>query len=256
MNELSSLARNSMARDLVRGGVPGQRDQLIENRRRRVAADTGGDHLDAVLELVVNRPGVDRVHPDAPRRELAGKRPHQPDQSVLGGRIAGDVRGRGQAHHARGDDNAGTLRQMRYRVLAQQERAAHVHRERLVERVLRVVGDRRDRAGDPGVGDHHVKPSEPADSGVHGGLHLRRVGDVGHRPGCPVAQLGRARLQVRFGDSGQEDAGSFGGERAGGRHPDAALAAGYDGSLALKSAHEAIVLERVCRGEPTPGRGL
>src|SRR5262245_33777597 len=141
---------------------------------------------------------------------------------------------------------------MRYRVLAQQERAAHVHRERLVELVLRVVGDRRDRAGDPRVGDHHVKPPELADSGVHGGLHLRRVCDVGHPPGCPVAELGRAGLQVWFGDSGQENAGTLGGERASGRHPDAALAAGYDGGLALKSAHEAIVLERVRRSEPSP----
>ena len=225
-------------RDLVRCGVPGQRDHPVEDRCRRRTVSAGGDDLDVVLELVVDRPRVNGVDPDAAGRELGGQRPHQSDLGVLGGRIPGDVRGGGEAHHAGGDDHARAGRQVRHRVLAQQERAAHVHRERLVESIFRVFGDRRGGAADPGVRDHDIQPPEPADRRVHGRLHLRRVRHVGHRPrGGAGAELGRARLQVRFGDARQEDPGPFRREQAGGRHADASLAAGDDRGPAVKSPH-------------------
>ena len=52
------------------------------------------------------------------------------------------------------------LGQVRHRVLAEQEGAAHVDREGPVEGVLRVVGDRPGRPGDARVGDDHVQPAE------------------------------------------------------------------------------------------------
>ena len=117
------------------------------------------------------------------------------------------------------------LGQVRHRVLGEQEGAPDVHRERLVEGVLRVVGDRAGRPRDPGVGDHHVEPAELPDRGRHGRLDLPRVGDIGHLPCGLGAELGRARPH-RGSESRPAKHSRPRPRGARGGHPDGALATG------------------------------
>src|SRR5262249_8074201 len=112
----------------------------LEDRGGLVPVGAGGRDLDAVLELVVHLAGVDGVDPDTARCHLLGQRPHQPDQRVLGRGVSADPRRPGQPDHAGGDDHARARLQVRHRVLADQEGAAHMHGEDLVEYLFWVVG--------------------------------------------------------------------------------------------------------------------
>ena len=133
---------------------------------------------------------------------------------------------------------------MRNRVLGQQEGATDMHRESLVEGILRVLRDRSRRALDPRVGDHHVKAAEPVDCRVHGRFDLFGVGDIRHLPGGPFSQLGRARLEVRLSDARKKNTGTLGDERACRCLPDRTFAAGDQRGLARKSTHAADVTAR------------
>ena len=221
---------------LLRCRVPGQRDELLEHPGGLRGRGAGGGDLDAVLELVVDRAGVDRVHPDAARRGLLGQGAHQPDQRMLGGGVGADPGGGGQADHARGDHDARAGAQVRQGMFAHQERAPDVHRHDLVEDILRVVGHRGDDPGDPRVRNHHVKPAERLGRGRHRGLDLDRIGHVRHRPGGRAAQRLRAGPQLVCEQADQADPGSLGHEGPGRRHADAALAAGDDGCLPAQQA--------------------
>jgi len=223
---------------LLRCRVPGQRDELLEHRGGLRGRCAGGGDLDAVLELVVDRAGVDGVHPDAARRGLLGQRAHQPDQRVLGGGVGADPGGGGQADHARGDHDAPAGAQVGQGMLADQERAPDMHRHDLVEDILRVVGHRGDDPGDPRVRNHHVKPAERLGCGRHRGLDLGRIGHVRHRPGGRAAQRLRAGPQLVGEQADQADPGALGHEGPGRRHADAALAAGDDGGLPAQQAPE------------------
>ena len=221
---------------LLRCRVPGQRDELLEHPGGLRGRCAGGGDLDAVLELVVDRAGVDRVHPDAARRGLLGQRAHQPHQRVLGRGVGADPGGGGQADHARGDHDARAGAQVGQGMLAHQERAPDVHRHDLVEDLLRVVGHRGDDPGDPRVRNHHVKPAERLGRGRHRGLDLDRIGHVRHRPGGRAAQRLRAGPQLVGEQADQADPGSLGHEGPGRRHADAALAAGDDDGLPAQQA--------------------
>ena len=236
-NELSSLARNSIARATSSGAAcQAQRDELLEHRCGLRGRCAGGGDLDAVLELVVDRARVDRVHPDAGRRGLLGQRAHQPHQRVLGRGVGADPGGGGQADHARGDHDARAGAQVGQGMLAHQERTTHVHCQDLVEDVLRVVRHRGDNPADPGVAHHHVEPAERPGRGRHRGLDLDRIGHVRRRPGGRVAQRLRAVPQLVGEQADQADPGSLGHEGPGRGHADAALAAGDDGGLPAQQA--------------------
>ena len=119
-----------------------------------------------------------------------------------------------------------------------------MHRDGLVEGVLRVLRDRPRRALDPRVGDHHVKAAEPLDCRIDGRFHLFGVGDIRHLPGGPLSQFGRAHLEVRLSDARKKNTGTLGDERACRRHPDRTFAAGDQRGLARKSTHAADVTAR------------
>src|SRR5204862_4825264 len=80
------------AGDLLGRGVARERDALLEELGRAVLGGAGGDDLDAVLEAVVDRPGMDAVDADAAVGHLARRGAHEPDDRVLGGRVAVDPR--------------------------------------------------------------------------------------------------------------------------------------------------------------------
>jgi hypothetical protein len=222
---------------LLRRRVPAKRDQFLERNGSPGRVKPGSGDLDAVLELVVDRTGMDRVHPDAARRGLLGQRAHQPDQRVLGGGVGHDPRCRGQADHAGGDHDARAGAQVRQGVFAHQERTSHVHGHDLVEDVLRVVGHRGDDPADPRVGDHHVQPAERLGRSRHRRLDLPRIGHVGHRPAGPGTERRSAGLQLGSDQADQADPGPGGHEGPGRGHADAALAAGDDGGLPAQQVH-------------------
>jgi hypothetical protein len=213
--------------------MPAKRDHAVEDGRGGVPVGTGRGLLDDVLELVVNRARVDRVDPDAARRQFGGDRSHQPDLCVLSRRVAGDVRGRGEADHARGEDDRRAVRQVGHGVLGEQEGAADVHRERLVEGILRIVGDRPGRTLDPRVGHHDIESAEPLDRRLDRRLDLGGVGDIRLLPRGAIAEFRGALPQALLRDAREKDPRSLGGHRTGRRHADGPLAAGDDGDLAV-----------------------
>jgi hypothetical protein len=107
-------------------------------------------------------------------------------------------------------------------VTGEQERAADVHRHHLVEHVLRVLGDRRGRAEDAGVGERDVETAEPLDRERDRGADLRGVGDVGHARDPRVAERGGHAIERSAIHVGHDDAGALGREQARRRGADAA----------------------------------
>ena len=176
MNELSSLARNSMVRAISsgRGACEGG------SSRRRSSPPWPGRHQwrrpRRCAETGCARRG-NRVHPDAggaaPRQC-----PHQLDLGVLGGGIAGHVRGRGKAHDAGGKDDGRPVRQVLNPCL-RNRKAPNAPQG----------SDRRSPPGSrrsarsrpcPGVGDHHSR--WPNRSRAARWPFTRGVGDIGHLP--------------------------------------------------------------------------
>ena len=121
--------------------------------------------------------------------------------------------------------------------LAQQERAAHVHRERLVEGVLGVFGDRPGRALIPALAiTTSSRPNRSSAASTAAFTCAESVTSVTAQAALPPSSAA-PDFRLRLGDPGQEDAGALGDERARGRHSDGALAAGDDRCLAVESPH-------------------
>ena len=87
------------------------------------------------------------------------------------------------------------------------------------------------------MGDHDVEPAEPLDRAVNQRRHRPLVGNVGIRPGHPLAgrvelpRGGRRHLAV---DVGEHHARAALQQRGGGGEPDAARRAGHDRDAVLE----------------------
>src|SRR6185312_9096537 len=198
----------------------------------------GGDDLDAVLEAVVDRPRMQAVDADAAVGHLARGGAHEPDDGVLGGRVAGDPRVGQESDDARVEDQAAAVAHDRERVLVHEERALDVDRDHVVEDVLGVVDDRRRVAEDAGVGEGDVEAAEALGRDAHRRGDLLGVGHVGHDIGGVLgADLVGHEGEALLVDVGQDDLGPLLGEEPRGGGPDAPSAPGDQRDLALESTH-------------------
>src|SRR5262245_9235422 len=94
------------ARHLLGLAVPAHRDDLVEKLGGVAANELRHAAFRGAHELVVDRPGVDRVDADTARRDLLGNAAHQADQRVLGCNVGAVARDAFHPGDARGDDDA------------------------------------------------------------------------------------------------------------------------------------------------------
>ena len=133
--------------------------------------------------------------------------------------------------------------------LANGERAAR-HDPVLQVPVLERRVAERAGSGDPRVVDEQVDAAEGQHGGVHGLGHRGLVGHVGDDAGRTVrtAELGGDLADLRLVEVGDDDVGPLGGERPGGREPDAGGGTRDDGDpagerLGLRSPLQLQLLE-------------
>ncbi|CDN44996.1 hypothetical protein BN871_GE_00080 [Paenibacillus sp. P22] len=173
IRDLGSLAR-----------LPGERMGAlgIFHRYRSFLGFLGFDR--AVVDMGVDRPRTNGVHPDLMRGELQRSHLHEGDLPGFGGAVsagAGIVEDPVAVDGARNDDAAAVFLEMRNAVLHREERAAQIDAKRLVPIVHIQVLDRRPHPVDAGVREHDVDSPETLVYGTDASLDRSGVADVGRR---------------------------------------------------------------------------
>jgi hypothetical protein len=181
--------------------------------------------------------------PRAACRETARRRPHDADLRVLGGDIA-DIATATAAHtrETRRDDDRAAAREIFLAELAGEKRAAGVDHYGAVERILRIVGERRDEAGIAGVAEDHVNCAPAVGGRGKSSVELAAVGDIADRDRdiFRVERGGRVVQRALF-EVEQCDARAFCEEAPRRCAADAAGAAAYHANLVVQQGHAGLL---------------
>jgi hypothetical protein len=211
-HRVAAVDRYDCAIDEAGPGLRKKRDQPPDLFRQSPAADRRALRIQIVVELarfesLLQRvgqdvAGSDRVGGDPLARDFHRERARQADDRRLRRRIAYPRRKAEQAEHRRNVDDAPEARALhsRDRRLAEQECAAHVDRQHLVEVGGRHVANEGEaRRHDAGVVHQHARCAQRMFDRTHRGFDRRFVGNVGGETGRVDAELHRQPACGVFG---------------------------------------------------------